>query len=136
MKICLRELEADSLLARIEKSREYPHYSEEGLIRKLKRCHQRSYHLKPSPVSDPAYYLADQEWREIVRLARLTARQREVWYFRKTGWTFEEIGNWNGTTKQGALNVFRQASAKIRRAHATYPFVGLAEVYRDLTKNR
>ena len=74
-----------------------------------------------------------QDWREILEMARLTARQREVFCLRAMGHTYEEIGRKNGHTKQGAQNIFLQAVKKIRAAYYVYPYAGLAQVYREQT---
>jgi hypothetical protein len=130
MRITRTEIEADQLLARYPKNPEYPHFTEDSFERKLRNCQRRSATTRLILKPDPADSLAEREWKEIIRMAKLTNRQAEVYAFRKAGWTLEDIGNWMNATKQGALNVFRQASVKIRRAHDEYPYSGLAEVYR------
>jgi len=130
MRITRMEIEADQLLARYPKNPEYPHFTEDSFERKLRNCHKRSATTRLILKPDPADSLTEREWKEIIRRAKLTQRQCEVYALRKAGWTLEGIGNWMSATKQGALNVFRQASVKIRRAHQDYPFAGIAEVYR------
>lgn len=122
---------ADSLLALCERDPQAPCYSEEGFRKKLEVDRRRQSRLEPPRARLELSYLIEHEWSEIVRLARLTARQKEVFAKRLSGWTFEEIGRASGRTRQGAQRVFSQAAAKLVRAWSEFPYRGLAEVYRQ-----
>ena len=125
---------ADALLALCEKPQTRPFYSEEGMRIKLKRADWRDPlygHLLQQKGADP---LLQNECDEVFRSARLTARQTEVLMRRLEGWTFEEIGQEAGHSRQGAQHIFVQALKKIARAFRVYPWKGLAEVYRWETR--
>lgn len=130
MRITRIEIEANQLLARVLKPKEYPYFTEDSLARKIRRAHARNRQIKWLQPLDPGGSLADREAMAVLRRARLTTRQREVYFLRKIGLTFEEIGRRSGCSKQGVLNVFRQASKKLRVAWSAYPYQGLADVYR------
>lgn len=125
---------ADALLALCEKAPQRPYYSEEGLRAKLKRAERKDPlygHLVHHRGEDP---LLKSECAEVFSRARLTPRQSEVLLRRLEGWTFEEIGNSAGHSKQGAQHIFIQALKKIARSFHVYPFRGLSEVYRWETR--
>lgn len=136
MRMTKLEIEANNLLARVLKPREYPYFTEESLDRKIRRAHARNRVIRWLRPQGGDGDLTDREAQDVLIRARLTKRQTEVYFLRKVGFTFEEIGRRSGCTKQGALNVFRQASHKLRLAWAAYPYAGLAEVYRSEVSRR
>ncbi len=75
--------------------------------------------------------LLAMECKEIYHTAKLTRRQSKVLELRLGGWTFEEIGNKRGHSRQGAQQIFSQALKKLARALRVYPYKGLSEVYQD-----
>jgi hypothetical protein len=122
------------LLALCEKAPQRPYYSEEGLRVKLKRSERKDPlygHLVHHRGEDP---LLKSECAEVFSRARLTPRQKEVLLRRLEGWTFEEIGNASGHSRQGAQHIFIQSLKKIARSFHVYPFRGLSEVYRWETR--
>ena len=82
------------------------------------------------PIPKPSDHLFLTECLAIVERAHLTKRQAEVLSLRLEGYTFEQIGQHRGHTKQGAQRIFMQALKKIRRSVHVYRYRGLGEVYR------
>ncbi|CAN5516490.1 hypothetical protein BH11ARM1_BH11ARM1_18010 [soil metagenome] len=66
--------------------------------------------------------------------AKLTPRQASVLQMKLSGYTFEEIGERRGSSKQSSQNIFLQAVKKIARALHVYPYAGLADVYNSETR--
>lgn len=122
---------ADTLLALVPRDKEFPHYSEHSFQRKLIQSAQRDRGVKLRACEPGWAYLLDKEWAAVVAAAKLTPRQKEVFLLRLTGWTFESIGQKGGHTKQGAQSIFLQAVKKITRSMDSYPYLGLADVYRQ-----
>lgn len=125
---------ADALLALCERELDAPFYTEDRFEAKLKRLKRRETESPGEMVSGRVDSILAVECRDVMRDARLTARQREVLDLRLEGFTFEEIGRQGRTTKQGAMNVFVQALKKISRTFRAYPYAGLSEVYRSDVK--
>jgi hypothetical protein len=125
---------AEALLAMCEKESRRPYYSEHNMLAKLKVAERREPlygHLVVQRGEDP---LLKSECADVFARAKLTQRQADVLMKRLEGWTFEEIGNAGGHSKQGAQNIFVQALKKIARSFRVYPFRGLSEVYRWETR--
>lgn len=125
---------ADALLAMCEKPSTRPFYTDEGFRVKQKRADRKEPlygHLVHLRGDDP---LLKSECAEVLARAHLTPKQAEVLLRRLEGWTFEEIGNSAGHSRQCAQNIFVQALKKIARTFHVYPFRGLSEVYRWETK--
>ena len=125
---------ADALLALCERAPQQPFYSDEGLRVKLKRAERKEAlygHLVHHRGEDP---LLKSECADVFHRAKLTPKQSDVLLRRLEGWTFEEIGNVAGHSKQGAQHIFIQALKKIARSLHVYPFRGLSEVYRWETR--
>ncbi len=122
---------ADALLALCEKPADRPYFSEEGLRQKLKLSARRDVHFDPSHLMQADDPLLKLECQEVFAQARLTDRQALVLAKRLEGWTFEEIGQAEGHSKQNAQNIFIQALKKIVRSFRVYPFKGLSDVYRS-----
>lgn len=121
---------ADALLGQCPKDKSAPHYTETGFKLKLISAHRREAYL-PTPRREPALeYLFRREWQGLMRAARLTYRQREVMRNRLNGWTFQEIGDVGGHSKQSSEQVYRAAIKKIARVLGVYRFSGLCETYR------
>ncbi|MBX7136048.1 MAG: hypothetical protein K1X67_25545 [Fimbriimonadaceae bacterium] len=127
---------ADSFLSLVERDRDAPYYTEPGFRRRLELDRRRQSKLAEPPPRVELSYLLRHEWSEMVQMANLTARQREVFAKRLSGWTFEEIGNASGRTRQGAQRVFSQAVRKLMVAWNEYPYRGLADVYRQEVSRR
>jgi DNA-binding CsgD family transcriptional regulator len=122
---------ADCLLSEADRDPHYPFYTEDSYRRKIGKSAERDRKFSPR-TPEPAFdRVTRREWREILLAARLTQRQHEIVVRRLAGWTFEEIGRRYGHTKQGSESIWRQAKRKIIAAHASYRYVGLAEVYRS-----
>jgi hypothetical protein len=98
---------ADAFLALCEPSRDAPFYCEDHFRLKFRK-------EVPVPPLDqqlarrPGDPLLRSECQDVLRSAKLTKRQMEVINQRLDGWTFEEIGEWEGHTKQGAQRVLRK----------------------------
>ena len=116
---------ADSFLSLVERDRDAPYYTEPGFRRRLELDRRRQSKLCEPPPRVELSYLLRHEWSEMVTMARLTARQREVFAKRLSGWTFE-----------GAQRVFSQAVRKLMVAWNEYPYRGLADVYRQEVSRR
>ena len=127
---------ADALLALCERERDAPYFTEDGFEAKLMRIRHRETHSAGELVAGRGDQMLAIECRDVMRAAGLTARQREVLDLRLEGFTFEEIGQFGRTTKQGAMRVFVQALKKVSRTFRAYPYAGLSEVYRSEVKRR
>jgi len=128
-------LVADELLSGESRDPDRPWYCEETFRRKLALAHRREA-AAPLAMPDLGAQLLTREWNGLIGHAHLTACQREVLLLRLQGMTYEAIGVRRGHTKQGAKRIFQQAAGKIAEARETYPFCGLAEVYREETRRR
>lgn len=127
---------ADLLLVGVERDPVAPHYREDSFRRKLDVAHRRESKMTPPDGGQEAVHLLRTQWMEVTEAAGLTARQLQVVQMRLEGRTFEEIGATNGTTKQGAQNVFFQAAKKLVRTWMEYPYRGLDQVYREEVRRR
>ncbi len=127
-------LVADALLATLDRDPRCPAYSEEAWERKERLAQRREPQIRMPPSEQAFDWLFLREWADILRSARLTKGQTEVFLLRAAGHTFESIGARRGHTKQGSLNIFLQAVKKIRRARNVYRYAGLSQVYRDEVK--
>jgi DNA-binding NarL/FixJ family response regulator len=121
---------ADALLACIERDADAPHYREDRFRRKLQDAHERELRLPIPPCGAEAREILRHQWDEVTQAANLTERQLEVVRMRLDGYTFEQIGQLRGASKQGAQNVFFQAAKKLVKAWLEYPYRGLDDVYR------
>ena len=122
---------ADSLLRSIPRDPCQPHYTEDSFRIKMMNARRREGRLMLPPQPESQLYLLKREWAYLFVAAGLTCRQKEVVGHRMHGKTLEEIGAISGTTKQSVKNVLRRACEKIERVRVTYPYDGLANVYRD-----
>ncbi len=122
---------ADAILAPLDRDPERPCYREDSFRRKLLEANRRAMGLPAPPSGREADALLESEWADIVAAADLTEVQTDVLSLRLAGFTFEEIGQRRGHTKQGAQNIFFQGAKKLARAWHGYPYRGLAQVYRD-----
>jgi len=121
---------SDAMLAHCRKDPIAPHYTEYGFEQKMDLARRREPRT-PFPRRKSAFdYLMQREWLGLLRAARLTLRQFQVFLLRARGCTFEEIGRCYGHSKQAAQSIFRLAIKKIRRVSSVYPLKGLCEVYR------
>ncbi len=127
---------ADALLALCEREPDAPFFTEDGFEAKMMRIRQRESTSAGELVSGRRDAMLVIECRDVMRAAGLTPRQREVLDLRLEGFTFEEIGRFGRTTKQGAMSVFIQAIKKVSRTFKAYPYAGLSEVYRSEVKRR
>jgi hypothetical protein len=121
---------ADTLLSLCAKDPERPFVSDRTLAARARREAERAPNLEPR-APDPAKELLREECAEVMKLANLTARQRDTVLLRLEGRTFEEIAQFNGRSKQAAQQVYALALKKLAHAFTVYPFRGLAEVYRS-----
>ena len=127
---------ADALLALCVPEKDAPFCTEDGFEAKLQRWRWREGGAADEIAARRVDSMLAVECRDVVRGAGLTPRQREVLELRLEGFTFEEIGTFGRTTKQGAMSVFVQALKKISRTFRDYPYAGLSEVYRSEVKRR
>lgn len=125
---------ADALLTLCERDERRPFYTERWIRLKQQAASRREPHFAHLLQTHAGEPLLRIECDEVVRSAHLTARQFDVLNKRLDGWTFEEIGNEGGHSKQGAQNIFVQALKKLLRAFRTYPYKGLSDVYRSETR--
>ncbi len=121
---------ADALLALCERDREAPCYSEKQIYLKMKKAQWREPFAAQLMIAGGHDVLLQEECQDVFKEARLTERQAEVLASRLEGFTFEEIGEVGGHTKQGAQSVFVQALKKLTRAFHVYRYRGLSDVYR------
>lgn len=127
---------ADVLLALCAKERDAPFYTEDGYDAKLHRLKSRETASAVELVSGRVDSMLAVECRDVLGGAGLTPRQREVLDLRLEGFTFEEIGAFSRTSKQGAMRVFTQALKKVTRTFRDYRYAGLSEVYRSEVRRR
>lgn len=120
---------ADALVALCQKDNQAPFYSEAAFEKRLRR-HERRDSLLAKVLRVRQDTLWADECRDVLANANLTARQSHVLNLRLEGFTFEEIGNACGHSKQGAQSIFLQALKKLTRAFHVYPYSGLSDVYR------
>lgn len=121
---------ADALLAICERSTTAPFYTERGYHLKMKRDLPREAVLLPLLSGKPHDQLLESEYSNIFESAKLTDRQAEVLARKLEGFTFEQIGEERGATKQSAQNVFVLAIKKLAHAFDVYPYRGLSDTYR------
>ena len=124
---------ADDLLRSVPRDPGAPHYIEDSFRRKLDDATRRESNMALPRVRLGALYLYQQEWADISERACLTKRQHQVVSLRLEGYTFEQIGDNFGTTKQGAARVFFQGAKKLAKAWLDYPYRGLPAVYDEET---
>lgn len=120
---------ADALLSLCERDDTRPFYSERGIRIKQKLAEIREPLYAHHVLSRGDEPLLRRECEAVFTKARLTERQTDVLHKRLEGWTFEEIGQSGGHSKQGAQHIFVQALKKLTRSFRVYPFRGLSEVY-------
>lgn len=127
--------EADEILQKAPRDGQYPYYITATLERRLRKERQRKASLDENQILEnpqsSTFYLQERDIVRTIKNAGLTLRQMEVFLARVTGDSWVEIGNRHGHTKQGALQIFKQAMKKIRRAIRMNPFRGLHKVYRE-----
>jgi hypothetical protein len=133
--LCL-EAEADDLLRALDRDPGRPHYSEDSFRRKLDASRRRDQRLPEPANCRESAALLESEWEAVRRLACLTHAQEEVVAMRLEGHTFEQIGEARGHSKQGAQNVFFQATKKLVRCWMEYSYRGLHQVYREEVRRR
>ena len=129
MKMPEVSLLADALLSQVPRDPASPHYTEESFRRKLCNQHRREGSLPLPMERQGALELYRNEWAEVTENACLTDRQAEVVQMRLNGHTFEQIGQEFNHSKQGAQNIFFQATKKLARAWVSNPYRGLPAVY-------
>jgi hypothetical protein len=122
---------ADALLELCQKPSDRPYYTEHGMAARLKLAERRDPLAQSIEVLRPEDPLLRAECHEVFRQAKLTDRQAQVLAKRLEGWTFEEIGQAAGHSKQSVQHVFVLALKKIVRTFRVYPFKGLSDVYRS-----
>ena len=131
---------SDALLALVGGDAAAPYRREDAFEERAKRLAHRERSVDGDPsvvlVSESEGFLLAAEVRDVIRRARLTARQTEVFDLRLLGMTFEEIGARRRTTKQGAMRVFTQGLAKVGRAASAYRYLGLGECHDEDVRRR
>lgn len=124
---------ADLLLSACERDVCEPFYRNESFNVKLRRSHRRDLEIGETAMSKPFDPLLRTECLDVFANANLTARQMEIVEQWLDGWSYEEIGQASGHTRQAAQRVFTQALKKLRAAYRVYPLQGMSEVYHQLT---
>ena len=127
---------ADALLARCGQDRERPFYRDDTFRSKERASRIREPRFGLCAQAKPESPLAESEFEGLLAWARLTEAQEQVVRLRVAGWTLGEIGELRGCTKQAVNNVLAKAAARLERALRTYPYSGLAEVYRAEVSRR
>ena len=121
---------AEALLAMCAEDRECPVTDDFELDRRAAAARKRE-HLWTALVSrrrnDP---LLEAECRDVFSRAKLTDLQAHTFAMRLDGFSFEEIGRWNGTSRQSAQRTFVGALRRIGKAWRSYRYRGISEVYR------
>ena len=121
---------AEALLAMCVEEREQPFSDDMELDRRAAAARKRE-HLWTALASrrrnDP---LLEAECRDVFRRAKLTDHQANTFAMRIDGFSFEEIGKWNGTSKQSAQRTFVGALKRITKAWRAYSYRGMSDVYR------
>lgn len=125
---------ADALLALCERDNEKPFYSDEEFRHKLIKASRKEPFASQLPLAEGHQVLLHDECCAVFEKARLTKRQADVLTRRLEGFTFEEIGDTAGHSKQGAQSIFVQALKKLSRSFHVYRYTGLSDVYRKETR--
>ncbi|MCX7801110.1 MAG: hypothetical protein N2109_12320 [Fimbriimonadales bacterium] len=133
---CCPSLLADCLLAAAPQDPERPFYREDTFRSKERLSRRREPRLGLCAIARPESPLAQAELEGLLSHARLTETQERVVRLRVAGWTYDEIGEARGCSKQAAQRLWSKAAARLRRALETYRFAGLADVYRAETSRR
>lgn len=121
---------AEALIELCDQDRARPCYPEARLAAKLKTAESKDPLYCPFVARSGENDLLRAECDDVLLMAELTPRQREVFDRRMSGWTFEQIGSRSGHSKQAAQGVFVQALKKIARSLRVYRYRGLSDVYR------
>ncbi len=127
---------ADELLARCRQDRDRPFYREDTFRSKERASRMREPRLGGCAMARPEAPLAESEFEGLLAAADLTETQEQVVRLRVAGWKLEEIGRLRGSTRQAVQRLLAKAAAKLQEALRTYPYAGLAEVYRSETSRR
>lgn len=133
---CCPSLLADRLLAAAPQDPDRPFYREDTFRSKERLSRRREPRAGLCAVARSESPLAEAELEGLLEHAGLTETQDRVVRLRFAGWTFDEIGEARGCSKQAAQRLWSKAAAKLRRALRTYPLAGLAGVYRAETSRR
>ena len=125
------DVAADALLAQCERDSTAPAYTEATFRYKLRRARAREPVIARKLTALTPDPLRREEVKTLIRSARLTPLQHECLTLRLDGFTFADIGQLCGSTKQNAQATFVAALATLRRSWRMYQYSGLAEVYRS-----
>lgn len=130
---------ADLLLRLAGRDEQYPAYPESRNVQRELIDAQRAAQLAPlhhNLQSDAVHFLRRREIALMLASTSLTPRQREVVELFLLGYTFEEIGQRWGISKQAANKLFLRACDAIRRIWTQHPVCGLAQTYSESTLRR
>ena len=122
---------ADALLAICEKDAAAPADTEAAFLQKLRRARTREPAIARMLLALSPDPLRWEELSALVEQAHLTPHQHECLALRLDGFTFADIGQLCGSSKQSAQKTFVAALGKLRRMRRAYPYTGLPEVYRS-----
>ncbi len=125
---------ADALLALCDADADAPAYGDQAFRLKLRLSRLRDPAAAEALLNFAPDPLRRREMRGLVLAAGLTSRQRDTLFLRLDGFDFEGVARVLGTTRQSTRSVFLAALVKMRRAWKTYPYAGLATVYRRETR--
>lgn len=130
------EILADLLLRLAGRDEHYPAYPESRNAQRELIDAQRAPQLAPlhhNLQMDAVHFLRQREVAMILECTPLTRRQRQVIDLFLRGFTFEEMGNEWGISKQAAHKLFLRACEAIRQIWASHPMNGLTHTYREAT---
>lgn len=134
---------AETLLQRVERDPEAPHYSAQTFHRKLEIDRSRAMKhasrwvcgtLLGHAGGREAKYLVTSELLGVLAAAKLTPNQLITLRAWATGLSFAAIAQTEHTTKQAVQRRFQRALVKIERAYRCYRYVGLAQIYENETR--
>jgi len=115
---------------------QYPAYPESRNAQRELADAQRAPQLAPLHHNlqvDAVGFLRRREIALMLQSATLTPRQREAVELFLHGYTFEEIGQHWGISKQAAHKLFLRACEAIRQSWTKHPLYGLTLTYSEST---
>ncbi len=127
---------SDLLLRLAGRDEHYPAYPESRNVQRELVDAQRAPQLAPLHHHlqvDAVGFLRRREIALMLQSTTLTPRQREVVELFLQGYTFEEIGDRWGISKQAAHKLFLRACEAIRQRWADHPLFGLTLTYAEST---
>ncbi len=129
MKYLTMNEQADKFLRKVERSKEYPAYTDAAFFVKCRRG-SRAPAFLPNKCPE-ADVLKEREWVQTVIQAKLTPCQFNVLCARFRGFGWTEIARALGKSRQTALQIFHTAIRKFKKSLQQNRFRGLYQIYKS-----